>query len=420
MALCLATSLVCRAGFHPYDQLVRYKWWYRHGYMSSTGNCFDIGKTTSESLLEFERRQENFAATHKIPIEQLDFLSDKDLLQKFDVKCSSTGNAGNGALMRLAPVPLFFYKYPVLAVAYSGTSGFITHGDKIAYDACRYYSALIVATLQGVQKVKLLDKTFYESHKSWFGEVPLAEEIMNIAEGSYKKKGGYDVGIRGSGYIVHALEAALWAFWVTNTFESGALAAVNLGDDTDTTAAIYGQLAGAYYGYRKLPDKWIRHIYAKNFILCLSKWIAYKADKWQPESFEGVIPHITTFKVDENIRKECAQPQLPPTIFEKKSSRKTENYSPQSTRSDTQGVNPENSVKHQKSGSWKPHRDDGSNRSDSQQRCEPLIRQGSFYCSGSLPACSWHSSASINLQESSKSHRSKRHRLIGSFLRLLR
>ncbi|CAF2989670.1 unnamed protein product [Rotaria sp. Silwood2] len=282
MALCLAASLVCRRDFVPYDQLVRYKWWYKHGYMSSTGRCFDIGAATSDSLHEFEHRQQCFATTYKIPIEKLDFLSDAGLLTKFNVKCSSSGVAGNGALMRLAPVPLFFYRHSVHAVEYSGFSGMITHGDQKAYDACRYYGALIVATLQGARKEELLDNEFYEKHSSWFKPVPLVSEIMKIAHGSYKQKGGYDAGIRGKGYIVNALEAALWAFWSEENFEKGALAAVNLGDDTDTTAAIYGQLAGAYYGYGNLPEKWLQHVYAKNFLLGLSKWIAYEGEIWQP------------------------------------------------------------------------------------------------------------------------------------------
>ncbi|CAF3954782.1 unnamed protein product [Rotaria sp. Silwood2] len=282
MALCLAASLVCRRDFVPYDQLVRYKWWFQHGYMSSTGRCFDIGAATSDSLHEFEHRQQKFAAKHKIPIDQLDFLSDAGLLTKFNVECSSSGVAGNGALMRLAPVPLFFYRYPAHAVEYSGFSGMITHGDKKAYDACRYYGALIVATLQGAEKEELLDNKFYEKHSSWFNSAPLVSEIMKIAHGSYKQNGGYDAGIRGKGYIVNALEAALWAFWSEETFEEGALAAVNLGDDTDTTAAIYGQLAGAYYGYRELPEKWLKYVYAKNFLLGLSRWIAYEGEMWQP------------------------------------------------------------------------------------------------------------------------------------------
>ncbi|CAF4602685.1 unnamed protein product [Rotaria sp. Silwood1] len=250
--------------------------------MSSTGSCFDIGAATSDSLNEFEYRQQQFAAKHNIPIAQLDYLSDAGLLTKFPVKCSESGVAGNGALMRLTPVPLFFYRHPVHAVEYSGFSGMITHGDQKAYDACRYYGALIVAAVQGAEKEELLDNNFYETHLSWFNSIPLVPEIMKIAHGSYKQKGGYDAGIRGKGYIVNALEAALWAFWSEETFEKGALAAVNLGDDTDTTAAIYGQLAGAYYGYKKLPGKWIQHVYAKRFLLGLSKWIAYEGEMWQP------------------------------------------------------------------------------------------------------------------------------------------
>ena len=77
MALCLANSLVTKRDFNPYDQLVRYKWWYKNGYMSSTGQCFDIGAATSQSLDEFERRQRNFAKKNNIQVEEMDCLSDK-------------------------------------------------------------------------------------------------------------------------------------------------------------------------------------------------------------------------------------------------------------------------------------------------------------------------------------------------------
>ncbi|CAF4742984.1 unnamed protein product, partial [Rotaria sp. Silwood2] len=144
MALCLINSLIARHGFVPYDQLVRYKWWYRHGYMSSTGLCFDIGSATTQSIQEFERRQIIFANEKNILFEHLDYLSDHQLLNEFNVYCSQEGVAGNGALMRLAPVPLFFHRNPKLAVQYSGISGQITHGDQKAYDSCRYFGALIV------------------------------------------------------------------------------------------------------------------------------------------------------------------------------------------------------------------------------------------------------------------------------------
>ncbi|CAF5153936.1 unnamed protein product, partial [Rotaria sp. Silwood1] len=80
MALCLAISLVTRRGFVPYDQLVRYKWWFECGYMSSTGQCFDIGAATSQSLKEFVYRQTMFAKRHRIPLARVDYLSDHNLL----------------------------------------------------------------------------------------------------------------------------------------------------------------------------------------------------------------------------------------------------------------------------------------------------------------------------------------------------
>ncbi|CAF4653873.1 unnamed protein product [Rotaria sp. Silwood1] len=99
-----------------------------------------------------------------------------------------------------------------MAVHYSGISGQITHGDDKVYDACRYYGALIVAAMSGAQKNELTSKTFYDDHLEWFGDRILHSEIMAIAQGSYQRPGGYQDGIRGKGYIVNALEAALWAF----------------------------------------------------------------------------------------------------------------------------------------------------------------------------------------------------------------
>jgi ADP-ribosylglycohydrolase len=281
MALCLAISLIACRGFSAYDQLVRYKWWYRNGYMSSTGECFDIGAATSKSLREFERRQKDFAKKYEIK-QDMDSLSEEDLPEKFDVYCSDDQAAGNGGLMRLSPVPLFFHGIPSKAVEYSGISAKITHGDVRVYDACRFYGALIVAAIRGETKEEMLDENFYHNHQDWFNNRPLHPEIQKIVEGSYKtKKKGYDDGIRGKGFVVLSLEAALWAFWFDgNSFEKGALAAVNLGDDADTTAAIYGQLAGTYYGYKNLPKKWVKQVYAQKFIRCLSEWIVYEGQRW--------------------------------------------------------------------------------------------------------------------------------------------
>ncbi|CAF2085095.1 unnamed protein product [Rotaria magnacalcarata] len=283
MALCLASSLLTQKTFDPYNQMVRYKWWYKHGYLSSTGHCFDIGSATRQALDEFCQRQKVVMKTLSLRTEndadQLSFTDVKNKIDKFDINCSKPGKAGNGALMRLAPVPLFFFRDPALAVNLSGESARLTHGDKKAVDACRYYGALIVAAVRGESHENLTDESFYAAHKDWFGDSGLDEEILRIAEGSFKTRDGYANGIRGKGYVVDALEAALWAFSKhKGSFKDGVLAAVNLGDDTDTTAAIYGQLAGAYYGADHIPPEWLQRLYAKDLIIDIGKWLRYEGD----------------------------------------------------------------------------------------------------------------------------------------------
>jgi ADP-ribosylglycohydrolase len=289
MALCLASSLITKKGYDPYDQMVRYKWWYKHGYLSSTGQCFDIGNATRDSLEEFSRRQRILMKRYNCSMDEVDYLSwDKiQSVKEFNINCSSPGVAGNGALMRLSPLPLFFYKFPNIAVEYAGRSACLTHGDRKAVDACRYYAALIVAAVRGEPKSTLLSNNFYENHRKWFGPNDLDKEILRIARGSYKKANGYDDGIRGKGYIVNALEAALWAFWSDkDSFEKGALDAVNLGDDTDTTAAIYGQLAGAYYGIQKIPEKWLNKLYANKQLNCIGQWLYFEGSQYKGQQEE--------------------------------------------------------------------------------------------------------------------------------------
>ncbi|CAF1096089.1 unnamed protein product [Rotaria sp. Silwood1] len=285
MALCLASSLISRKEFDPYDQLVRYKWWYKHGYLSSTGRCFDIGNATHKSLDEFCRRQNECQRRWgTVSEEQMDSFSYEEMRPSgFDVNCGGSNANGNGALMRLAPVPLFFYREPAKAVEFSGQSARLTHGDPRAIDACRYYGALIVAAIHGESKEKLLDPNFYSAHRAWFGRNELHREVLAVASGSFKQKDGYSMGIRGSGQSVKSLEAALWAFWSDEqSFAKGVLKAVNLGDDTDTTGAIYGQLAGAYYGSNQIPQDWTQKLYAKNLISCIAEWLQVLGNSRSP------------------------------------------------------------------------------------------------------------------------------------------
>lgn len=241
MALCLAESLVERRGFDAKDQMDRYCRWQEEGYLSSNGRCFDIGNTVSGALTKYRRTGDPFAGSE------------------------SRNTAGNGSLMRLAPVPLFFVRDPKQAIHCAAESSRTTHGAKTAIDACRYFTALIIGALQNWTKPELMTPYFNPvNERSFWDEQPLAPEIAAIAVGSFKWKEPPE--IKGSGYVVESLEAALWAFSHSDSFRDGALLAVNLGADADTTGAVYGQIAGAFYGVQQIPKEWRAKLTLHDFI----------------------------------------------------------------------------------------------------------------------------------------------------------
>jgi len=124
---------------------------------------------------------------------------------------------------------------------------------------------LIVGALAGASKTDLLsDRYVPPGAEGVWGDDPLCPEIEAIAAGSFEERS--PPAIRGKGYVVDCLEAALWAFHTTDSFEAGALAAVNLGDDADTTGAVYGQLAGAFYGVGGIPDRWLERLAMRELI----------------------------------------------------------------------------------------------------------------------------------------------------------
>jgi len=229
MALCLAESLIERKGFDPVDQLECYDRWFRTGHLSSTGGCFDIGNTTRQALQLFEQTHQPYCGS------------------------TETYSAGNGSLMRLAPVALFYARKPDDAIQYCGESSRTTHGAAEAVDACRYFGALLIGALNGKSKDEILTSHYSPLPGYWDGH-PLAPAIDEVAGGTFKRR--QPPAIQGSGYVVKALEAALWAFYHGTSFRDGCLRAANLGDDADTTAAIYGQLAGTFYGENNIPAEW--------------------------------------------------------------------------------------------------------------------------------------------------------------------
>lgn len=231
MALCLGESLLHCRGFDPADQMRRYCDWWRKGYLSSTGACFDIGNTVAHALARFEATGEPCSGS------------------------TDPFSAGNGSLMRLAPVALYYYPDVAAMVEFAGKSSITTHGARESVEACQLFASVLHSALCGMTKDRLLSATEFE---------PAAKKLHQIRTGDFLKKN--ITAIRGSGYVVESLEAALWCFFHRDSFESAVLTAANLGDDADTTAAICGQIAGAYYGVEAIPEKWLEQLAMADFI----------------------------------------------------------------------------------------------------------------------------------------------------------
>jgi ADP-ribosyl-[dinitrogen reductase] hydrolase len=226
MALCLAASLTELGRFDPKDQMERYWKWVDEGYLSSNGRCFDVGNTTYDALESFRKTGEPLSGS------------------------TDPWSAGNGCIMRLAPVPLFFYPDREQAIERSGQSARTTHGAAECVESSRLLGGILFRALTGASKEEtLLDH----------GVTGLScDKVQAIARGDYRSKSEGEVA--GSGYVVRSLEAALWCFWQASNFRDAILRAANLGDDADTTAAVCGQVAGAYYGESGIPSTWLTRL----------------------------------------------------------------------------------------------------------------------------------------------------------------
>jgi ADP-ribosyl-[dinitrogen reductase] hydrolase len=227
MALCLAYSLLERSGFDAADQMDKYTAWLKKGYMSSRGVCFGVGATCAAALAYYEKTGDPFSG----PVD--------------------AETAGNGCIMRLAPVPMYYHPHADRAVFYAGESSRTTHGARECVDACRLLGSMLLAALGGAKRDDVLfDNSFRNAPTG-----TLSKTIHFLAQGVYRHKRESE--IRGTAYVVESLEAALWAFLNSRSYEEAILNAVNLGDDADTTAAVCGQLAGAYYGESGIPPEWL-------------------------------------------------------------------------------------------------------------------------------------------------------------------
>jgi ADP-ribosylglycohydrolase len=230
MAIALADS-IASVGWDLRDQATRYVRWMRKGDYSVNGRCFDIGCTTGTALVEFER-----SGNPRTCGEVID------------------QSSGNGSIMRLAPIPIRYHSLLPLGAAqlaeFAAESSLVTHASPKCLSACRYLGVVLAGLVAGMDKEEVLSPSWPMLHEVR-SQGRLHPDIEEVAAGSFRTR--QPPQITGSGYVVRSLEAALWAFQHTRDFESAVLAAVNLGNDADSTGAVCGQLAGAYYGEEGIP-----------------------------------------------------------------------------------------------------------------------------------------------------------------------
>ncbi|MGM1051833.1 MAG: ADP-ribosylglycohydrolase family protein [Pseudomonadota bacterium] len=231
MALCLADSLLASDGFEAADQIARYWRWANDGENSTRQRAFGIGKTVAMALARYQRTGEPWCGSDALSA------------------------SGNGSIMRLAPVAMRFAGDPLLE-AHAEASSRTTHASPLCLSACRLMARLLERALLGeTSKARWLDT----------GELRRGdyhETLVPLIAGEYRGK--TEEAIRGSGYVVESLEAALWCLWHSDSFDEAVLRAANLGDDADTTAAVTGQLAGAFYGVEKIPAEWLEVLHQRN------------------------------------------------------------------------------------------------------------------------------------------------------------
>lgn len=254
LAFCTAESL-CR-DFDIEDMAITFVKWMQEGYWGAHNRVFDIGGTTRYSLArivkgESARNSGNF------------FEEDN----------------GNGSLMRILPLVFYLQKEKDIEVIYQKVKAVssITHAHFRSVFACFIYVVYCLEILKDKDKFEaykemqnVLSK-FLEDKKYNPAEIQLFQKILKNDIWTYPENE-----IRASGYVLHSLEASFWCFLNSDSYEETVLKAVNLGEDTDTTGAIAGGLAGIYYGIENIPQKWIDSLARSNDIKDLADRLSKK------------------------------------------------------------------------------------------------------------------------------------------------
>lgn len=256
MTLCLMDSLVNKGKIDYADIMDRFVRWYKKAEYTPTGVMFDIGAATRHALLAYA--------------------PDSIIIPKTEPLLCGGNNEydnGNGSLMRIAPLSVYFYAQHGTLVTSDDMRelheiSMLTHAHPRSLMACGIYLLIAVRLLDNANITKAIGDglnaahNYYARQSDFAAEVKSYERLWNINEFAAFTADS----IKSSGYVVDTLEAALWCLLTTDSYRTCVLKAVNLGDDTDTVGAIAGGLAGLAYGWKNIPQEWKDGILRADFI----------------------------------------------------------------------------------------------------------------------------------------------------------
>jgi len=243
LTFCLAESII--EGYDIHNLANKFIKWKNEGYWTATGEVFDIGNTTRQSIINLSK------GVHPTLAGGLDEIDN-----------------GNGCLMRILPLVILLKDLPIekrFELVKEVSS--ITHSHTRSVISCFYYLEFALQIMEGIDKFEIYENlkisisNFLNSNEIYSNELIHFDRLLNGNINELEEEL-----IQSGGYVIQTLEASIWCLLTTNNYEEAVLKAVNLGGDTDTTAAVTGGLAGLLYGFESIPKTWVVSIRKRNKI----------------------------------------------------------------------------------------------------------------------------------------------------------
>lgn len=252
MELALIDSYINKGKFDYDDIMTNFYYWLHDAKFTATDKVFDAGRTCIQAIINYTKG-----------------------LEPLESGLKGEDNNGNGSLMRILPVALYSYykkadEKEIIKLTNDISS--LTHAHEISRLGCYIYVRYIMFLLDGYSKIEAYEKTQKLNYKSYSKES--LEKYSRILKENIKELPLDDISSRG--YVVDTLEASLWCLMVHDNFEDTILEAINLGNDTDTVAAITGSMAGIIYGIDSIPKEWLDTLIKKDYIMDLAKMFEKK------------------------------------------------------------------------------------------------------------------------------------------------